>query len=222
MHLLIELRILLFALMLSANIFSQGFGVELGYNSAKMKEIQDGKELPDESFIHYNRKGGIAIGFNYDFELSENLYFETGLGYQSKGMEEVVEEEGFDGKDYIETTSLSYLEIPLKIKYNYEIGDDTYIFGIGGFNIGFGLSGTKETDNGKNIDSEDIKFGSNEEDDYKSMDLSMAIGAGILYKNYELRLGFNNSISNLNPNSDDEKEIYNRVFTISLGYRFGL
>jgi len=55
----------------------------------------------------------------------------------------------------------------------------------------------------------------------KSTDLSLALGAGLLFKNYEIRVGISNSISNLEPDKDSKHEIYNRVFSISAGYRFG-
>ncbi len=196
------------------NGFAQGFGLNVNYNAAKLKVIYDGKVQPEEDFEHYNSLPGFGLALNYDIELSENLFGETGLSYQLKGIKEVVEDEGNNGSDLVLQTKINYLQIPLHLKYNFEIGDETYIFGFGGFDIAFALSGTYS--NGD--DSIDIKFGSSESDHYTSSDFGFTLGTGILYNNLEFRLGFSNGLSDIDPDKDDEA--YNRVFFIGVGYRF--
>ncbi len=199
---------------LTLNSFAQGFGISATYNSAKLKVIYDGKVQPEEDFVHFNSVAGLGLELNYDIELSENLYGEIGASYQQKGLKYVVEGEGPNNSDIVVNYRLNYLQIPLHLKYNYEISDDTYIFGFGGFDIGFVLSGTiSDSEN-----SQDLKFGSNKtEDDFKSSDFGLTLGAGVLYNNFEFRLGFTNGLSDINPR---KRETYNRVFFAGLGYRF--
>ncbi len=203
---------------LTFSAFAQGFGVLGTYNAAKMKVVVDGRIQPEEKFEHFQSLSGFGLEVNYDYELSENLYGEFGVSYQVKGMKELVEDEGFDGKDLYYQSKISYLQIPLHVKYNFEISDDTYVFGYGGFDVGFALSGKNKRDNGKNVDESDIEFGSSESADLKSSDLGFTIGAGLLYNNIEFRLGLTNGLSDIQPSK--YVEVYNRVLFFGVGYRF--
>ena len=213
-------KMMLFVMLfgLTLNTFAQGFGFLGTYNSAKFKIVSDGVELPKEDFIHYNSLTGLGLEINYDYELSDNLYGEFGISYQNKGMIKLIEDEGYDGKDLTYESQISYLQIPLHLKYTFEVSDDTYIFGYGGLDIGFALSGKSKRDDGKNVNESEIKIGSSNNDDIKSSDFGFTLGAGVLYKSIEFRLGISNGLSDITPPEDFE--VYNRVFFFGVGYRF--
>ncbi len=204
-------------LLIGGNMLAQGLGLQLGYVSSKMKLVSEGEVHPliDEEQI--NSKKGFLIGANYDIEIFDNLYVETGLNYQSAGFIQIYEGFNINGGDLVREFSLNYLVVPMKAKYNFEIGDDMYLFGFGGIDMGFVLSGNYK-DNEDN--SESLKIGNSRSDDFKGSDLDFSFGAGILYKGFELRMTLNSGLKDIDP--DKDYEAYNRAFIISAGYRFDL
>ncbi len=204
--------LLLTLISFSTLLQAQGFGIQLGYNMAKLSLSE---RL--EKFEHLNSISGFNIGFNYDIEIAENLYLEPGLIYTAKGGELLTEEEGYNGKDFIETNKFNYLEVPILGKYTFEVGDEMYLFGKFGLSFGFALSGKYIRDNGKDVEEEDWKFGSNS-DELNAFDTGLNIGAGVMFNNLEVGINYNSGQSNI-LNSKKNKW-YNKVFSINFGYRF--
>lgn len=206
---------------LTLNAFGQSIGISATYNMAKFKHIYDGEVMPDEDFIHYNSLSSFGFTFNYDMELKENLFGEFGISYVQKGLKEVVEGEGYEGNDNLyENFKISYLQFPLYIRYNFPAGDNMRFFGFGGLDIGMALGGKYIRDDGHDKEETDLKFGSAASNHFKSMDMGFTLGGGMLYNNFELRLGYNMGMSNISTDSDEV--IKNRVFFIGFGYRFNL
>ena len=219
---------LFFALLLSIlviNIYGQGIGISASYNMAKQKIVYDGKIQPEESFIHFKNLSTFGFGINYDLEIAENFYGEIGFNYVKKGLSILVEGEGAENDDGSTLdlngkVVINYIQLPFYLKYNFEVGDNMYAFGFGGLDLGLALGGKYVWDDGSDKTEEDLKFGSSESDDFKSTDMSLTFGAGVLINNIELRLGLTNGLSDIDPAKDDE--VYNRIFFIGIGYRFKL
>jgi len=199
-------------IMLISNIKAQGFGVQLGYNFANVSV--SGLDLLDYEEI--NSVGGINFGVNYDIEVSENFFIEPGILYSQKGFEYFAEDGGYDlGTDFILDVTFNYLDIPVYAKYIYEVGDGLYLYGKFGLSYSIALNGEYTMDNGIETETDDIEFGDDE--DFKSSDLGINIGAGVKINKFEVGINY---FSGSDIYNDDDDEVSNRVFSINLTYRF--
>ena len=206
---------------LTMHVFGQGVGVFATYNIAKQRVVIEGDVQPGNDFTFYKPLSSLGFELNYDLELSDNLYGEFGLSYVQKGLKITVENEGYNpGDDLFETYKISYLQIPLHIRYNFEAGDNIYFFGFGGLDLGMAIGGKYLRDDGNKKSEEALKFGSAARNNYKSGDMGFTIGGGLLFHNFELRVGYNMGLSNIATTSDEQ--VSNRVFFAGLGYRFDL
>ena len=202
------------------NGFAQGFGINAAYNMAKMKLAYDGAE---EGIQYKKSLGSIGFSINYDYEISENLFISSGINYIQKGVRYFVKDNG-DTWDF--KMKMNYLDIPILIKYNFEIGDETYLYGKFGPSLGITLGG-KAIDksiyeNGsEDVDKYDLKFGSDKyKNDYKSGDFGLNFGAGVIYNNIEIGINYYSGMKNLGL---FEKQDYkHKVFSLVVGYRFNL
>lgn len=113
-----------------------------------------------------------------------------------------------------------YLEIPVNAVYRIS----GFYIGAGPY-LGFGLSGkieSEETFAGeKNSESEDIKFGSGDDDHLKGTDFGVNFLAGYqLQNNINIGVGYGLGLSNLVPKQVANESVKNRVFSVSIGYSF--
>jgi len=206
------------------NGFAQGFGVNLGYNMANMKLYYDGKPYSEEDdmFKYQKSLGSLGIGVNYDYELSENLYVAGGLNYVQRGFK-ISHSEGNNSVEI--KTKINYLDIPVMLKYNFEIGDEMYLYGKFGPSIGLTLGGslvTKVTYEGSTGTDKDIlEFGNDKDkDNFKSGDFGLNFGVGVLYNNIEVGINYYSGMKNIGLG---EKQDYkHRVVSLMVGYRLDL
>ncbi len=213
----------LLLLFLVINTYGQGIGISASYNMAKQKIILDGEVQPSVDIVHFKNLSSFGFGINYDVELTDNLYGELGFSYVKKGIKVFIEDGTYyDGSyhDVNEKMEINYIQLPFYLKYNFEVGDNMYAFGFGGLDLGLALGGKYIWESGSEKMDDKLKFGSSASDDYKSGDMGFTLGAGLLISNFELRVGLNNSIIDIDPDKDDAT--YNRVFFFGVGYRFDL
>jgi len=216
---------------------AQGFGVQLGLNSAKLSGEQIITDGTTESFpIKSSAKSGLNMGLNYDFEISENLYVQPGLYFSQKGTKgDFVYPWGSIEKWDLR---VNYLEIPVLIKYKFEINDDISILGLAGPSYNLGLSGELiSIDNDDKPDTYDLDLINNYDDKdndgntyaWKKTYFGFQIGAGVMYQNFELKLMYTAGLSNasvIDKSSSNnsyyayKEDFKQNVFSINLGYRF--
>jgi hypothetical protein len=128
-------------------------------------------------------------------------------------------------------TTLNYVELPLNIVYNFDLGESAKIFAGTGPALSYLLSGkTKgtsstsitigtQTTNSSTSISQKTKIGSNQTDDLKAFDFGWSGVAGVKLNNgFALMLNYTHSLSNLSPT--DNTSYKGRSFGLTLNYFF--
>jgi hypothetical protein len=193
----ISLLFIALALTTSALVAQVRFGIQAGPAFSSMTMKADGLKLS------YN-KTGFTAGVLAELPISESgIHFRPALNFVQKGGE-------LEGA----SINLNYLELPLDFVYKLEAGPGKLFLGAGP-SFAFGLSGKSKSGG----DSEDIEFGSGEEE-IKPLDLGGNFLAGYELSN-GLFLSFNYNLGFSNISNSEEGKINNNYFGIRLGYLFG-
>lgn len=172
-------------------------GLRIGLNVATMSS--DSPAFDTES------RSGFAIGGVYGLELSKNtpLWLEAGLMYSEKG-----------GKVYINddkiTYRMSYLQLPIVVKYNFNIDDDFYIQPFFGGYLALGVGG-------KTKDYKELESWSTF-DDMNRFDGGLRLGCGVEYKMMYAELGYDLGLANIADN--DFNATHTRSFFVNIGVNF--
>lgn len=205
---------------MNAKSFAQTFGVKAGFNLTNMFQNND-----DYASDDYKTKAGFQIGGTAEFKITDMFSFETGLFLSNKGVR-ISHEETEEGETYgvKGTIDLYYIEIPLTGKATFDVGNQK-IYGIFGPTVGIGLSGkikSKLSYMGESkTESKSIDWGSGDDNDFKRLDFGWIIGAGVEYEAFSAGLSYNLGLSNIAATPDGGNKVKNRVFAITVGYRFG-
>ncbi len=180
------------------------FGVTGGITIASQKFKSSGISITSDS------KVGFTVGLLADLGLSENFAFQPGLNFTQKGSK-------FSSAGESVTQTLNYIELPLNFLYKAPAGSGSFFAGIGPV-LNYGISG-KAKSSGV---SEDINFGSSDNDDYKAFEFSGNILAGYEFSNgFFADVSYNLGLSNILNGGDSENSAKNRYFGIRIGYQFG-
>jgi len=220
----LSLTVAFMALIINANAqFDKSklkLGIKAGLNLADI--AQDFKNSEEESDTKMSL--GLAIGLVAEYEIQENLAFQSGLMLTRKGYKI---DESADGEKYEEKVKVTYLEIPLHLAYKM----DAFQFYAGPY-IAFGLSGKWEEEYSYDEETEkydgDIVFGNDRKDAkegemmIRGFDAGLDFGVGYQTGPILINAGYSLGLSNLmaDPNEDDDK-VFNRVFKLSVSYFFG-
>lgn len=203
----------------SLNTMAQSFVLRGGFNLASIK-ISD---ADDDQTMNTKSHTGFNFGAFADFPINDFLSVETGLAFTKKGVNMVLEEDGYS---FTNKVNLNYLSIPIALRAKKELGDNTSLYGSFGPYLAFGLSGkTKmtmeyqgQTEEG---DSESIIWGSDpDEAQLKRFDFGLTFGAGVEFNSILLGLSYDLGLSNISAYQEDGAGLKNRVFSINVGYRF--
>ena len=168
------------------------FGAKVGLNIASLSG-DDVSDLDSRASLHI---GGVA-----EFEISEKFSFQPELLYSAQGAK--ISEDGFDA-----TFKLDYINIPLIAKYYVTDGLSIEA----GPQVGFLLSSKLKVEFDGESETEDIE-------DMSSIDFGLSFGLG-----YKLESGinfgarYNLGLSNISE--EDDSDVKNGVFQISVGYFF--
>lgn len=200
---------------ISATTFAQStrLGVTAGVALATMKQKASGLSVTSDG------KVGLTVGVLADVYVTESFTFQPGLNFTQKGSKFDIT----DASGSLELTqTLNYLELPLNVIYHTPAGNGRVFAGLGPV-LGFGISGkAKSQFTGEPEISEDIKFGNNEDDDYKAFELAGNILAGYEFSNsFFITVNYNIGLSNIFIDGDSDNSIKNRYFGIKVGYKFG-
>jgi hypothetical protein len=181
------------------------FGVRAGVNLADVNGKSEGESTNEFSKMI----AGLNLGATADINLNDNFYFQPGLSYSGKGFRL---KRSVDFLNIDATTTLNYLEVPLN--FGYKAGS-FHIFA--GPYVAFALSGKIKVGD----ESEKIKFGNNEEEDYlKGTDVGLNVGLGYQIKNFMISAQYGLGFTNLVINGDSDNTARNQVIGFSLGYEF--
>lgn len=172
------------------------FGVKAGVNFANVS----GDDMDDMDSRIAPLFGGFA-----NIGLTDKLAFQPELLYSMKGAKE---SGSMDGMDYDATVKLSYIDVPLMLKYNISGGLNIQA----GPQLGLLMSADYEMEAGGESESMDIK------DELKGMDLGFNLGAGYDFGSLGVDVRYNLGLSNI-ADSDDG-DIKNNAIQIGVSYAF--
>jgi len=207
-------------LFIGTSLSAQSFAVKGGLNLANVN-ISDDSGLSEEEDLDTDTRTTFHLGLMADFPLGNVLSFQTGLIYQNRGYKSEFSRTVFGETISTEgSVKFSYLDIPLTIKANFELGGVTaYVYGGGYLGVGItGESESKTTIGGiTETETEDIDFGS--DDGPKRLDYGALVGAGVELNSVFVELSYGLGLSNLIDEDSDDFSMNNRLISLSLGYR---
>lgn len=150
---------------------------------------------------------GLNIGAVLGWELSAStpLYFETGLYYVEKGGQKEVEHAKM-------TYDLNYLELPLLLKYVYEIDDNFSVQPLAGGYLAVGVGGKI-----KNYKDREAASSFSEEY-FQRFDGGLKFGCGISYDLFYAELAYDIGLSNICHDTFDRSR--NGCLTLNFGVNF--
>jgi hypothetical protein len=184
------------------------FGIRGGVNFASLTASSGSLSASTGSTTTF------AVGLFADFKMGA-VSIQPALNYTGKGGSSSDGSGSGDGdiKTY-------YLQVPVNLVYHIPAVIGNVYFGAGPY-VGIGLSGkAKGTDDNGNSVSEDIKFGS-EPGTFKKTDFGLNGIAGVEFKGgLILGINYDLGLSNISNDTGDSEALKNRVFGVSIGFKF--
>lgn len=175
------------------------YGLRLGVNSATLNS--------SDVFMDMNARAGLAFGAVYGMQLANStpLWLEAGLFYSEKGGKNYVADTGIDIK-----CRLTYLEIPVVVKYGFDLADDFYLQPfLGGF-FAVGVGGkTKDYVTRESYSSYHH---------VNRMDAGIRLGCGIEYQMVYAEAGFDFGLANIGKDDFDSVRTQTLFFNIGVNF----
>ncbi len=173
------------------------FGLRLGLNVATMSS--------DSPAYDTDSRSGFAIGGVYGLQLSRTtpLWIEAGLMYSEKGGEVHINDDKI-------TYRMCYLQLPIVVKYNFNVDDDFFIQPFFGGYLALGVGG-------KTKDYKELESWSTF-DDMNRFDGGLRLGCGVEYKMMYAELGYDLGLANIADN--DFYSTRTRNFFVNVGVNF--
>ena len=187
--------------------FSQiSFGVKAGLNLANVNFTGDGTDLFETKIVPTFQVGGIL-----EIGLTNSFAIQTGVSLQGKGFKITVE-------DLEGTENLYYVQVPAHFLYR----GGSFFVGAGPY-AGFGVSGKAKTKSNGQTDTEDIAFGSTEDDDVSALDFGVGIQAGASVGSLRFGAGYDLGLIDITPKDvrEDGYSIKHGVINVFVAYMFG-
>lgn len=175
----------------------QYYGLRLGLNIACLNS-----DIVD---IDMDSRTGISIGGVYGLQLSNSspIWLETGVFYSEKGGQSYHNSESIK-------TRFSYIQVPVVIKYSFDVYDDLYIQPLLGGYLAYGAGGkTKNYSTRVSTDSFDS---------FNRFDGGLRVGCGLEYLMLYAEIGFEFGLANISK--DDFNTARNQNFFMNIGVNF--
>ena len=197
----------------------QYYGLRLGLNVSSISS----------SYANFDMgsRAGINFGAVYGLQLANNtpLWLEGGIYYSEMGGKNdnfnTPSPEGVDVSQKVETR-LSYLKVPIVVKYAFDIADDLYLQPFLGGYLALGIGGkTKEYGGTTNIAGATYQVSRNSHSSYDYFnrpDGGLRIGCGIEYQMVYAEAGFDFGLANIT--GDDFDSAHNMNFFLTAGVNF--
>ena len=193
------------------------YGLRLGINLSVLNS--------DAVDYDMNVRPGISLGAVYGMQLANStpIWLEAGLFYSEKGGKQ-----NHPASADVEkiTCRLSYLEVPVVLKYSLDVADDLYIQPfIGGF-LGLGVGGktkvyTRDLDKRVsessyeriNINSINTTYAG-----VNRIDAGLRLGCGVEFQMVYAEMGFDFGLANIGK--DDFQSIRTQTLFFNIGVNF--
>lgn len=179
------------------------FGVRAGVNLAKETYEESGISLT------LDNQAGFLAGLVYEYPMTDQLYLGTGLLFSQKGGK--IDSGGESMKE-----TLNYLDLPVNLIFKADLKGPKLIVEAGP-QLSLAVSGKDKYEMGGISESEDIKFGSGE-DEMKNLDFGMNLGGGVEFMDLQLKVNYVIGLSDISNFS--EGSVKNKVLAFSLSYFF--
>ena len=230
------------SLLLSLNLHSQSLGLGAGLNISQLSfNSGDTTEFGD-----YKSVLGLNIGVHYDVKFSDRVGMRIGLAYSSKGVgyKSGYNSSGglapsgvvaYSSSSIVESeTRLNYMQLNPMLKYTLPLGEKTAFYTLLGPYLSIGLKGNlseRQTysytdnvnpENNINIDvsnDDEIQFGQDESGfDYVNYGFTPVIGFQL--NSFFIEMSYDIGLNDIQTNNEDNFKVYDRTFSIKLGYLF--
>ena len=189
----------------------QYYGLRLGLSIASLSS--------DYVNFDMGTRTGLNFGAVYGLQLANStpLWLEFGALYSEKGGENTnfVNASNPSG-NYTEkvTTRLSYIEVPVVVKYSLDLADDLYLQPFLGGYLAMGIGGKT-----KHYGYSDQTRDSHSSYDYfKRFDGGLRVGCGLEYQMVYAEAGFDFGLANICDNDFDAT--HTRSFFVNVGVNF--
>jgi hypothetical protein len=173
------------------------FGIAAGATFASYKATIETISITSKT------KTGFTVGVVSSFPMGKSFSFQPNLNFLQKGG--TLKADGSTDK-----TTLNYLELPLNFVYNTHSSKGKFFIGAGP-SLSFGLSGKDKFEEG----SSKIKFGSDQEDDFKPFEIGINVLAGYQLKNgFFIDANYNAGLNDIANVSDGFEGKYHNRFLV--------
>lgn len=195
-----------FIFCINALVAQTSFGVTAGATFANMKFKANNVSVKSDT------KVGFAVGLVADIAMDPRLSLQPALNFVQKGGE-FGDDDAFGDPAKL---TLNYLELPINIVYNVPTAAGRFFIGAGP-SFSMGLSGKAKMGNVE----EDVEFGSGD-DEFKSMETGVNLLTGYRFRSgFSISANFNQGLSSLSNDDDDDAKVTNSYFGLKLGMRLG-
>lgn len=177
----------------------------------------------------YKVNTSFYVGGLVDISLGKILSVQPGLTLIGKGAKnETNVTLGSNSYNDKYNVSLMYLEIPVNLVANFELGAGKIFVGAGPY-YSLAISGKNKHSSTSIIsgvtssesESESVKFGSSEESDFKRGDFGLNLLGGYQLKNgFNVHAGYGLGLSNISSYQEDNYKMKNKVLTLGVGFTF--
>lgn len=161
-----------------------------------------------------NSKTGLTAGVLVDIPAGKNFSFQPAVNFVQKGTKDEQTSGGITEKVKL---TVNCIEVPLNFLYNAPGNTGNFFIGAGP-SLAFALSGKLKYDDGTNSGTEDLKFGSGDNDNMKGLDLGANFLTGYRFPGgLFLSVNYNTGLSNLTPGGSTDGKLKSHYFGIKLG-----
>lgn len=202
------------------------------YYEAGGRALESELSTKEEYKKKFRSRIGMQLGLGVDIYLTDALNFEPGLRYMQKGVgfSDVTTDfdDDFGGKMEIEMEeSFHYVEIPLNLNYQIELGDWKWQL-TGGPTVGYmadfrlqyaqKLTWMGQTDEIKIDTRSESEFKSDIRENLMPFDLGVNVGTRLEYENFSVYLQYNRSFNEVWIDAPER----NQAFILGAGYKIEL
>lgn len=222
------IRLFLLGCMLATFMFANA-QAQYYYNDRDTQSVIFGLRAGLAVSGHYNQDSeksqtGIDIGLTIDIRLSGKVFLLTGLDYVTKGTKTK------DGEEWLGPTEdymgslvrhANFLQLPLRVGYQFAVADDFYIMPYAGPYMAYGLGGkTKYTyvyiDNNETTTDKRPTF----DGVVNRFDYGVGLGVNLDYKKIVLSLEYDWGLQRYVKKEAGYNDAKFKCMTITLGYKF--
>ncbi len=180
------------------------WGVQAGltFNNLKRGDVSTADDM-------FHKSTGFLAGVTYDLNLIMGLGINTGLLYVQRNVKEENQMVGTDTDNPPANDRFSNLELPLNLKYTFNIIPIVKPFATAGVYVDCGIGGKVL---GKSID-----YG----ETYNRWSSGLLLGLGVdVIKHIRVMYQYDMGLSDMTPSAWDQTKVTSRTHRLSLGFIF--